>query len=107
MPSTPRRMCKTLRTPDGPRCLAPLPPSARICCDTHSPDFDASYAEYKTAARAADAQRVYAQLERSAVPWIDVAIIDFYLDGIRNYVDAVNIELRLFKEHEVQFFVNG
>ncbi|KAI9062072.1 hypothetical protein FKP32DRAFT_1574871, partial [Trametes sanguinea] len=87
------------------RCLAPLAHPRKLCCKAHESELDASYAEYKAAGRQADKLRVYAQLKRSKVHALDIAMVEFHLDGLRDYVEALEREIRLRVAHADRFFV--
>lgn len=89
------------------RCLAPISRPSKHCCVVHLAESNASYRQYKDAAKRADELRVYAQQKCSAVKLLDPALVAFYSDGVRDYINAVDLELRLRTEHGTRFFLVG
>ncbi|KAI0331810.1 hypothetical protein GY45DRAFT_1321916 [Cubamyces sp. BRFM 1775] len=107
MPKNPQ-LCQALVMSgnDYERCLTPVAHPSKRCCAVHLPQLDASYHEYKAAGSRADQLRaVYAQKRCSEVARLDPALVEFYGNGVRDYIDAVELELRLRREHDMRFYL--
>ncbi|OSD05069.1 hypothetical protein PYCCODRAFT_1282071 [Trametes coccinea BRFM310] len=106
MTSNTSRVCQTLLDPArNERCRAPIAHPRKLCCEAHEGELDASYSEYKAAASHADKLRLYAQLKRSKVHALDAAMVDFHIDGLHDYVEALEREIRLRVAHGQKFFL--
>ncbi|CDO71056.1 hypothetical protein BN946_scf184844.g60 [Trametes cinnabarina] len=98
--------CHALTDPSkDQRCFASIPHSHKICCEAHEDELNESYAEYKTASHRANNLRFFAQLKRSEVSGLNPTMVDFHIEGLRDYVEALEREIQLRSEHAARFFV--
>ncbi|KAI0641392.1 hypothetical protein C8Q79DRAFT_307917 [Trametes meyenii] len=101
-------VCQALVEPDGPsegRCGGRLASPARFCCPAHENAYDASHAKYKAAAAQVDALRKYAELQQNAVRRLTRRTAEAHLEGLVKFINAVEREVHLRKEHDRRFFI--
>ncbi|KAI0667229.1 hypothetical protein C8Q78DRAFT_994274 [Trametes maxima] len=101
-------VCQALVEPDGPgeeRCGGHIANPARFCCPAHERAYDTSHTKYKAAGTHVDALRRYAELPQNAVRRITRRTAEVHLEGLVEFINAVEREVRLRKEHDRRFFI--
>ncbi|KAI1784159.1 hypothetical protein LXA43DRAFT_1101677 [Ganoderma leucocontextum] len=102
MPEVSNNTCGAL-LPDGDtRCAVPLL-FRKYSCDAHAAAYDASYERYKEAERKADRLAEPARMRRVDVQRLRLHEIAPCINRVRAYADALAEELRLRREHDIQF----
>ncbi|RPD60268.1 hypothetical protein L226DRAFT_471602, partial [Lentinus tigrinus ALCF2SS1-7] len=82
------------------RCNARTVPRRQVC-DAHLAAYEKSYRDYKDAADETITLRV--QLKRGDVHSLDLVEVDARIIDVRAYIDALEKELALRKEHDWTF----
>ncbi|KAI0667231.1 hypothetical protein C8Q78DRAFT_395420 [Trametes maxima] len=103
-------VCQALIALDGvgeERCNVRLATLSKSCCPIHETAYNKSYKEYKAASALADSLRIHARIRRSEVNRLPTKSIRLHLDGIGEFLQAIEQEMHLRREHGHRFFVEG
>ncbi|KAI1784161.1 hypothetical protein LXA43DRAFT_244143 [Ganoderma leucocontextum] len=102
MPTANPFICRTLLSDGQTRCSAFVKPGRQSCLK-HTSAYDASYERYKHAENAAKDLRAAAQTKRGDVHTLPSEEIEPRIKSVRAYIEALELESRLRREHDGRF----